>query len=62
MIPRKCNERQRRPFDRHWYRQRNRIERLINRCKQFRRIATRYEKRAHNYLAMWLIAMIILWL
>lgn len=62
VIPRKCNERQRRPFDRHWYRQRNRIERLINRCKQFRRIATRYEKRAHNYLAMWLIAMIILWL
>ena len=30
---------------------RNRVERLINRLKQFRRIATRYEKRAVNYLA-----------
>ena len=28
---------------------RNRVERLINRLKQFRRIATRYEKRAVNY-------------
>ncbi|MBD2120867.1 transposase [Trichocoleus sp. FACHB-262] len=28
---------------------RNRIERTINRFKQFRRIATRYEKRAENY-------------
>lgn len=39
-------------FDRQAYRQRNRIERLFNRLKQFRRIATRYEKRADNYLAM----------
>jgi transposase len=38
------------------------IERLINRCKQFRRIATRYEKRAANYKAMWLIAATVLWL
>ena len=39
-----------------------RIERLINRLKQFRRIATRYEKRAVNYLAMLTIAAITLWL
>ena len=61
-IPRKQNERRTGPFDRTLYRLRNRIERLINRCKQFRRIATRYEKRAANYQAMWLIAAIILWL
>jgi transposase len=30
--------------------------------KQFRRIATRYEKRAANYLAMVIIVMIVLWL
>ncbi len=30
------------------YRERNRVERLINRLKQFRRVATRYEKRADN--------------
>ncbi|MPR11934.1 transposase, partial [Microvirga tunisiensis] len=34
----------------------------INRLKQFRRIATRYEKRAANYLAMVNIGMIMLWL
>jgi transposase len=37
------------PFDRRAYREWNRIERLINRLKQFRRIATRYEKRAADY-------------
>lgn len=35
---------------------------MINRFKQFRRIATRYEKRAENYRAMWVIAAILLWL
>jgi hypothetical protein len=43
------------------YRRRNRVERLINRLKQFRRIATRYEKRAANYLAMVSVGMILLW-
>ena len=61
-IPRKTNERRGGPFDRAIYRTRNRIERLINRLKQFRRVATRYEKRAENYLAMLTIAAIILWL
>jgi transposase len=41
---------------------RNRVERLINRFKQARRIATRYEKRDINYLAMLHIGMILLWL
>ncbi len=41
---------------------RNRVERLINRLKQYRRIATRYEKLAENYLAMLHIGSILLWL
>jgi transposase len=61
-IPRQRNEGRTGPFDRAIYRLRNRIERLINRCKQFRRIATRYEKRAANYKALWLLAATILWL
>jgi transposase len=61
-IPRKRTERRTSPFDRAMYRLRNRIERLINRCKQFRWLATRYEKRAAYYKAMWLIAATILWL
>ena len=61
-IPRKRSERRRGPFDRAAYRARNLVERLINRLKQFRRLATRYEKRAENYRAMWVIAAILLWL
>jgi transposase len=61
-IPRKTNECRTGPFNRALYRLRNRIERLINRCKPFRRIATRDEKRAATYQAMWLIAATILWL
>jgi transposase len=49
-------------FDRCTYRERNRIERLVNRLKQFRRVATRYEKRAANYSAMLTVAAIVLWL
>ena len=40
-IPRKKNERHRGRFDKAIYRLRNRVERLINRMKQFRRLATR---------------------
>jgi transposase len=58
----KCTECRSGLFDRAVYRTRNRIERLINRCKQFRRLATRYEKRAANYRTMWLIAVCLLWL
>jgi transposase len=61
-IPRKSNERRTGPFNRAIYRERNRVERLINRLKQYRRIATRYEKRASNYLAMLTIVAIRLWL
>lgn len=61
-IPRKNNERRTGAFDKSIYRTRNRVERLINRLKQFRRIATRYEKCAANYAAMLTIASIWLWL
>ena len=61
-IPRKSNEHRGGPFDRAIYRTRYRIERLINRLKQFRRVATRYEKRAENYQAMLTIAAIKVWL
>ena len=61
-IPRKKNERRNGPFDRVLYRTRNLVERSINRLKQFRRIATRYEKQAENYLAMLQIGSILLWL
>jgi transposase len=62
VIPAKVNERHQPGFDREAYRARNRVERLFNRLKQFRRIATRYEKRAANYLAMLHIGAILIWL
>ena len=62
VIPNKSNQRRQPDFDRAAYRRRHLIERLINRLKQFRRIATRYEKRAANYLAMVHIGMLLQWL
>lgn len=44
------------------YRARNRIERFFNRIKHFRRLATRYEKHAANFLAMLKLAAAHLWL
>ena len=62
VIPTKADQIPDPDFDRVVYRERNVIERLINRLKQWRRIATRYEKRAVNYLAMVTVAAILLWL
>jgi transposase len=61
-IARRSNQHRGGPFDKAIYCLRNRVERLINRMKHFRRLATRYEKRAENYRTMWLIAAILLWL
>jgi hypothetical protein len=38
------------------------VENLIARCKQFRSLATHYDKRAASYRALWTIAMTILWI
>jgi transposase len=62
VIPTQAREPRRPRFDREAHRRRNRVERLVNRLKQFRRIATRYEKRAANYAAMLAIGMTLLWL
>jgi transposase len=62
VLPTKAGQAPDPTFDREAYRERNVVERLINRLKQWRRIATRYEKRAANYLAMLSIAGIVLWL
>ncbi len=62
VIPTRADEAPDPAFDRAAYRERNVVERLINRLKQWRRIATRYEKRAANYRAMLTVAAILLWL
>ena len=60
--PTRKDQRRNPHFDRAAYRTRERVERLINRLKQFRRVATRYEKRGHHYLAFVTLAAIIRWL
>ena len=61
-IPPKGNRNDPICFSPYLYRDRNRIERFFNRIKQCRRVATRYDKLAANYLAFVQLASIRLWL
>ena len=61
-IPTKKNRHVQHSVDRALYALRNRIERFINRLKNSRRVATRYEKTARNYLAVVTLAATVLWL
>ena len=50
------------PLDKHLYAQRHLIECCFSKLKQFRRVATRYEKTARNYRAILTLAATVLWL
>ncbi len=58
VIPTKSNEEPRPGFDKEAYRRRNVVERCIGWLKECRRIATRFEKLAVNFVAMFKLAMI----
>lgn len=60
VIPPRSNRKAKREYDEHLYKDRDLIERFINRAKQCRRIATRYEKTARNYPAFWHLASIMI--
>ena len=62
VIPPRSNRVAPRDYDEVVYKERNKVERCINRLKQFRRVATRYEKTSRNFLGMVLFAAITLWL
>jgi transposase len=49
-------------FDRELYKERHRIENFFCKLKQFRAIATRYDKTAQNFLAAIHLAVAIIWL
>jgi transposase len=52
VIPPRSNRKEPYAYDKSVYKLRNKVERLINRLKQFRRIATRYEKLACTFLGL----------
>ncbi len=62
VIPPKANRKQPRPYDTELYKARHLIENFFARLKQFRAIATRYDKRAINFLAAIYLASTIIWL
>ena len=61
-IPPKSNRRWKPCFSKRLYRERNLIERFFSKLKHFRRVATRYDKLAANFLAMVQLASLRLWL
>jgi transposase len=58
------NRSRKRPIrhDKVLYRERNRIERCFNKLKHFRRLATRYDRRAVHFLAFICLAAAMLWM
>ena len=62
VIPAKSNRRAPVPHDRQKYRWRNQIERLFNKLKNWRRVATRYDKTADSYLGFVSLASVLLWI
>lgn len=56
VIPPRSNRKTRRRYSRMMYRTRNIVERVFNRINHFRRVATRYDKLAGNYLAFAVLA------
>jgi transposase len=61
-IPPKANRKDLICFSKFLYRERNRVERFFNKLKHFRRIATRYDKLAENFLAAVKLAAVRIWL
>lgn len=59
VIPSRKNSKQPREYDRERYKDRNLIERFWNRVKHYRRVATRYEKTARNFLGFIHVASIM---
>ena len=62
VIPNNPSRARKHPLDKHLYAQRHLIECCFAKLKQFRRVATRFEKTARNYRAVVTLAAIVLWL
>ncbi len=59
VIPPKKNRKVARAYDKHFYKERKKVEWFMNLIKQYRRVATRYEKTARNFLGFVHVASIM---
>ena len=62
VIPPRSNRKNPRPIDSHLYKERHLVENFFQKLKQYRRVATRYEKTAVNFLGFVLLASVRIWL
>ena len=62
VIPSKANRREQRDIDRHLYKERHLIENQISKLKHFRRVFSRFDKLAKNYLSFVQFASTLIWL
>jgi transposase len=62
VIPTQASRKEQREVDPHLYRERNVCERFWSKVKQYRRVATRYEKKAANFLAFVKVAAVMVML
>ena len=62
VIPPKSNRKSQRLYDKHAYKARHLIENFFCKLKQFRAIATRYDKTARNFLAAIHLTAAVIWL
>lgn len=62
VIPPRRNRKVQRAYDAELYKERNRIERFFNKLKNFRRVATRYDKLIANFMGFVKLAAIAIWL
>jgi len=62
LIPPKSTRKLQRAYDRELYKERNRIERTFGKLKSFRRIATRYDRKALYYKSFVYLAASLMWL
>ncbi len=62
VIPPKANRKEQREYDKEFYKERHLIEVFFNKIKHYRRVFSRFEKLARNYLAFCQFTAVLIWL
>ena len=62
VIPPKANRKEKREYDKEYYKERHLIENFFNKMKHYRRVFSRFDKLARNYLAFCQFVAVLIWL